>query len=221
MRIPTVAVNAIVVHSDEANPRFDQPAGHQGRLPEEVPAIAVARRSPLLPNVEGPACFSRSNECQGPFFKVVVSVDRGVAIERVSQRIELLDQARRRLSRSSASSRPPASPWIENAARRRCNLANTDCRWDFACRWPSSAVRKRSQASRRIRPVAADKAFLQSPQVIRHNNIRGHFGDAARPCGGLGARLVCMYCAIDPIDGQSFGVALKPAPIGMDHGWPV
>ena len=58
VRIPTVAVDAVVMDGDKPHARFDQPPRHQAGLPVQMPAVAVAQRGRFLSNVQsGPRFF--------------------------------------------------------------------------------------------------------------------------------------------------------------------
>ena len=65
VRIPSVAVAAVVVDCHEARARLDEPPGHQARLAEEMAAVAVTERRRLPFEVEGVARPRTRDEAEG------------------------------------------------------------------------------------------------------------------------------------------------------------
>ena len=78
MRIPTVTIDTIVMHRDEANPRFDKSTGHQAGLAVQMSSVSIAQRVWFSADVE---CCPGSVGCdeieRAPLILIVTGHRRG------------------------------------------------------------------------------------------------------------------------------------------------
>ena len=211
VRVPAVAVAGVVVDGHEPHARLDQPAGHQGRLAEQVAPVAVADPRRLAADVQRPAGRLRGRRAPG----------RGGGNWSKSRWPHVRSRARRpasNCSRSEArrfvrSSRRPVAggraPRSRMSARRRRSRASRGCRLGPSCprRWSGDCIGGR--ASRRARPGGGTAGLLESPQRIGHDGVGGQVARTP-PAGPCWAR----YSTTDPIAGQSCGRRVEPPPIG-------
>ena len=74
VRIPTVSIDTVVVHSDITNSGFNQPTCHERRLPEQVAAVKIAKPVRLFSNIECSASPRGSHQREGSLSKGIESV---------------------------------------------------------------------------------------------------------------------------------------------------
>ena len=91
VRVPAVAVAAVVVDGDEACPGLHQTPGHEAGLAEEMAAVGIAHLGGLAAEVEGVARAGAGDEPQGALAEPV-ELETTLGVEDAALRVEGLEE---------------------------------------------------------------------------------------------------------------------------------